>query len=43
MLVRDALWPELPIRDCLENWNRIQRDLSEAPRKRAPRIKALLS
>jgi hypothetical protein len=42
-LIRDALWPKLQIKDCLENWNTIQRDLTEAARKRTPRIKLLLS
>ena len=42
-LLRDALWPKLQIKDCLENWNDLQRDLAEGSRNRVPRIKLLLS
>ena len=42
-LMRDALWPQLQIKDCLENWNDLQRDLAEGSRIRVPRIKILLS
>lgn len=41
--MRDALWPKLQIKDCLESWNDIQRDLAEGSRNRVPRIKILLS
>ena len=42
-LIRDTLWPELAIQDCLANWRDIQRDLAERSRHRVPRIKILLS
>jgi hypothetical protein len=42
-LLRDALWPKLMIKDCLESWNELQRDLAEGSRNRVPRIKILLS
>lgn len=42
-LIKDATWPELKIAACLDNWNRIQRDLAEGRRNRIPRIKTLLS
>ncbi len=41
--MRDALWPKLRIKNCLENWNTLQRDLAEGSRARVPRIKVLLS
>jgi len=42
-LLRDALWPELRIKDCLANWNDLQKDLAEGSRARVPRIRLLLS
>ena len=41
--MRDALWPRLMIKDCLENWSNLQKDLAEGRRNRVPRIKILLS
>ena len=41
-LVRDALWPKLPIKDCLANWSDLQCGLAERSRKRIPQIKTLL-
>ena len=42
-LIRDALWPELPIGGCLKNWALIQQDLAEGRRNRIPHIMTLLS
>ena len=42
-LIRDVLWPKFSIKDCLANWNEIQRALAEGRRNRRPRIKILLS
>jgi hypothetical protein len=42
-LIDSALWPPLPIEDCLRRWSTFQLDLAERRRNRRPRIENLLS
>ena len=33
--LRSAIWPHLPLADCLKDWAHITQELSETPRKRS--------